>query len=86
MSRRIYLGRRVKDIGKKGLSHKKEFDKIIEKIVQDYKRGKITRKRAMGRLLLLYRLTYKKNNSNLRISAKTCGKIRRKISKTMSGL
>jgi len=79
----IYLGKRVKDIGKKGLSNAKEFYGIIEEIIEDVERGRITSRTARGRLLLLYRLTYKKNNSNLQISTKTAQKIRNKIKRVM---
>jgi len=84
--RNVYLGRKVKDIGKKGLSNKKEFYDIINAIKNDYKKGKIKKRQALGRLLLLYRLTFKKNNSNLNISRKTQTQIRNKIKETMKEL
>ncbi len=82
----VYLGVNVSDIGKKGLSNKKEFEEIIKAILSDYNKGKITKKIAKGRLLLLYHLTYKKNNSNLRISRKTASEIRKIIRSMMKVL
>jgi len=79
----IYLGRRIKDIGIKGLSHKKEFEGIMLSIIRDYKKGRISKRTAQGRLLLLYRLTYKKNNHNLRISPSTASELRKRISNAM---
>jgi len=78
-----YLGVSVKDIGKKGLSNKKEFEKIMLKIVKDLKNNKIKYNTYKGRLLLLYRLTYKKNNSNLKLSNKTLNDLRKRIKNLM---
>lgn len=86
MGKNIYLGVTVKDIGKRGLSNKKEFENIIKAIIKEYKNKKINRRVAMGRLLLLYRLTFKKNNSNLRISKRTASMIRREITFAMKML
>ncbi|BAD85538.1 hypothetical protein, conserved [Thermococcus kodakarensis KOD1] len=79
-----YLGRRVKDRGQKGLDSAREFYDIIKAILRDYKAGRITGKTARGRLLLLYRLSFKKNNSKIRhLSNSTLQRIRRRIKKAM---
>ncbi|WP_054839939.1 hypothetical protein [Thermococcus sp. JCM 11816] len=83
-----YLGRRVKDRGgqKGGLDSAREFYDIIKAILRDYKAGgRITGgKTARGRLLLLYRLSFKKNNSKIRhLSNSTLQRIRRRIKKAM---
>lgn len=62
-----YLGRKVKDRGRKGLDSAKEFYDIIRAIVSDYKGGNISKGTARGRLLLLYRLSFKKHNQRLSI-------------------
>jgi len=74
-----YLGRRVKDIGRKGLSNASEFRQIARLIVEDYRKGRISFRTADGRLLLLYRLTFKKNNSNLEMSSQTAQEVRNYI-------
>ena len=79
-----YLGKRVRDIKPKGLTHAKEVKKIMQAIVNDRKAGKITKRTARGRLLLLYRLTFKKNNSNLKVSRRTRIRLRRMIRNAMS--
>ncbi len=79
-----YLGRRVKDRGKKGLDSAVEFYDIIKAILGDYRTGRITGKTARGRLLLLYRLSFKKNNSKIQhLSNSTLQKIRKKIKNAM---
>ena len=63
MTRRYkYLGRKVKDIRMKGLDSPKEFIKIAKYIVKQARAGTISRQKARGRLLLLYRLTSPKKN------------------------
>ncbi len=52
----VYLGKRVKDIGRKGLDHPKEYYGIRKAIVSDVRKGRISRKKGRGRLLLLYHL------------------------------
>jgi hypothetical protein len=79
MGKYKYLGRRVRDIGRKGLSNKSEFINIARLIVEDYRKGRISFRTADGRLLLLYRLTYKKNNSNLDLSPRATEEVRRYI-------
>ena len=79
-----YLGRRVKDRGKKGLDSASEFYDIMKAIERDYKAGRISARTARGRLLLLYRLSFKKNNSKIRhLSNSTLQRIRRRIKKLM---
>jgi hypothetical protein len=49
-----YLGHRVKDTGKPGLSTIKECENIAKAIYNDYKRGKLTAKEASGRMARLH--------------------------------
>ena len=82
-----YLGRKVKDRGKKGLDSAKEFYDMIKAIVRDYKSREISKETARGRLLLLYRLSFKKNNSKIKhLSNKTLQRIRERIRQEMSRL
>jgi len=54
MSRKnIYLGRRVKDTGKKGLDNLREVRDICKAILNDYQRGRIPYAKAMRRLVFL---------------------------------
>ena len=82
-----YLGKRVKDRGKKGLDSAREFYDIMKAIERDYKAKRISAKTARGRLLLLYRLSLKKNNSKIQhLSNSTLQRIRRRIKKLMEGI
>ena len=81
-----YLGKRVKDIRPKGLTHVKEVKAILRAIKRDVKAGRISKKVAKGRLLLLYRLTFKKNNSKLKASLRTRVRLRRMIKNAMSNI
>ena len=82
-----YLGKKVKDRGRKGLDSAKEFYDIIRAIVRGYRRGIISKETARGRLLLLYRLSFKKNNSKIKhLSNKTLERIRKRIKEEMSRL
>jgi len=86
-SRNKYLGKRVPDIGRPGLSNPKEFRQIAREIYRDYRAGRISRKQAQGRYLLLIRLTYKKNNSNVsHLSVRTLSKLRKEIKEWMKKL
>jgi len=79
-----YLGKRVKDRRKKGLDSASEFYGIMKAIEKDWKKGRISARTARGRLLLLYRLSFKKNNSKIQhLSNSTLQKIRRRIKKLM---
>lgn len=53
MSRNIYLGKRVRDTGKKGLDNLREVRDICEAIIRDYKRGRIPYAKAMRRMVFL---------------------------------
>lgn len=87
MSRYKYLGKKVKDRGRRGLDKISEYRDIARAIVKDYRKGKITKKTAQGRLLLLYRLTFKKNNKKIaHISNKKLTQLRRHIRKLMKSL
>jgi len=57
----VYLGKRVKDTGGKGLNTLTEVKGICEAIINDYKRHKISYRTAMSRLNLLS-LVVKKSN------------------------
>ena len=60
--RNVYLGRGcrsppcVHDTGKPGLDNLREVEAIAKRILQDVKRGRISKRTAHGRFLLLYRL------------------------------
>lgn len=82
-----YLGKKVKDWGIKGLDSAREFYGIIRAIKQDLRKGVIDRKTARGRLLLLYRLSFKKNNSKIKhLSDRTLQNIRKRIKEEMRKL
>ncbi len=57
-----YLGRGcrsppcVRDTGRPGLDNLCEVEQIAKRILQDVRRGRISKKTAHGRFLLLYRL------------------------------
>ena len=51
--RYVYLGRRVRDVNKPGLDSLSEVKGIAGAIISDYKRGKISYKKAMSRMNLL---------------------------------
>ena len=83
--RNVYLGRRVRDIGRPGLDRPSEFREIADAILRDYKAGRISAATARGRLLLLLRNTYVKHNSKVKgWSRKTRESIRKYIRKLMS--
>ncbi|AFL94724.1 hypothetical protein CL1_0516 [Thermococcus cleftensis] len=52
-NRNIYLGRRVKDTGKKGLDNLREVEDICKAILADYQRRRISYAKAMRRLVFL---------------------------------
>ncbi|RLE55828.1 MAG: hypothetical protein DRJ40_07350 [Thermoprotei archaeon] len=76
-NRYVYLGKKVKDIGKKGLDRPSEYLAIARAIAQDYKAGRISKKTAHGRFLLLYRLVDK--NSKLKVPKSVKERLKRKI-------
>jgi hypothetical protein len=89
-NRNKYLGRGcrsppcVRDRGAPGLDRASEYRAILRRILQDYRRHRITRATARGRLLLLYRLTYPSHNSKARrLSARTREALRREIKRAM---
>ncbi|ADB57950.1 hypothetical protein [Archaeoglobus profundus] len=49
----VYLGKRVPDVGKKGLDSLKEVEGIANAILSDYEYGRIPRRLAATRLNLL---------------------------------
>ncbi|MEM5806391.1 MAG: hypothetical protein QXO07_01305 [Candidatus Aenigmatarchaeota archaeon] len=87
MTKYKYLGKKVKDIGKKGLDKVIEYKKIANAIYRDFKKRRISKKVALGRLLLLYRLTFKSKNRKIRnVSNSTLKKLRNYIRKIMKKL
>ncbi|MEM4039227.1 MAG: hypothetical protein QXS58_01375 [Thermoplasmata archaeon] len=84
MGRTVYLRKRVRDVRKKGLDSVSEFYGIMREIMKDYRLGKISAKKARGRLLLLYRLTFRRKNRKVAsIPKKWRLKIREDIRKLM---
>jgi len=81
MAKYKYLGKRVKDRGKKGLDTVSEYREIKNAILNDVKKGKITPQTARGRLLLLLRLVDR--NSKFNASAKTKSKLKAEIRNAM---
>ena len=49
----VYLGRRVKDRGKKGLDEVVEVEDIVEAILSDRKSGRISKRKAANRMNLM---------------------------------
>jgi hypothetical protein len=52
-NRNIYLGKRVRDTGRKGLDNLREVEDICKAILNDYRRGRIPYAKAMRRLVFL---------------------------------
>lgn len=78
--RYVYLGKRVRDTGRRGLDRPKEFIGIAKAIARDYKAGRISKRKALGRYMLLMRLTSPKHNRKVRSwSPKTRARVRAEI-------
>ena len=60
--RNKYLGKRVKDTGKPGLDNLSEVERICKAILQDYKKGRISRKTANGRFARLHNAIIKRDS------------------------
>ncbi|WP_297091952.1 hypothetical protein [Thermococcus sp.] len=60
-NRNIYLGKRVKDTGKKGLDSLREVEDICKEILKDYEKKKISYATAMRRLVFLRTTVIKRN-------------------------
>ena len=71
MGRNVYLGKRVRDIDGKGLTHASEVKAIMRAILRDYRKGRISAKKARGRLLLLYHLVRKTSALKRNLAAST---------------
>jgi len=56
----VYLGKRVKDIRKKGLDTIKELRGICRAIINDYKKGRISYRTACSRFALLTNIVIKR--------------------------
>jgi len=79
-----YLGKKVADVRGKGLDTVKEFREIKRAILQEVQAGRLDPRTAHGRLLLLYRLSYKKNNSKIQhISNNTLRQLRKELKRAM---
>jgi len=86
MTRYKYLGKSVRDIRRKGLDTIKEYEGILRQIKRQLRKAKTKRQKQKlrGRLLLLYRLTFKKNNNKIRyVSIARLKKLRNEIKKVM---
>jgi len=70
MARRryVYLGKRVRDVKRKGYDTAKEGKAIARAILSDYRRGRISKRKAVSRLNLLELVT--KKNKKLSRSQK----------------
>jgi len=51
--RNVYLGKRVPDVGKKGLDSLVEVEGIVEAILEDAELGRIPKKKAVKRMSLM---------------------------------
>jgi len=60
--RNVYLGTKVKDIGRKGLDTLKEVEGICKAILKDFKTHKITYAKAVRRLVFLKTTVIKRNS------------------------
>jgi len=79
-----YLGHRVPDVAGPGLDHPSEFRGIIREILRDYSGGCISRRTALGRLKLLYRLTHpSRNRKASRIPSGARRRLREEIKRAM---
>ena len=58
----IYLGTKVKDIGRKGLDTLKEVEDICKAILEDFKKKKIDYAKAVRRLVFLKTTVIKRNS------------------------
>ena len=77
----------VRDVGRKGLDSPREYEAILRRIVQDYRKGRISGRTARGRLLLLLRLTYPSHNRKAaRISPATRRRLREEIRRALERL
>jgi len=77
-----YLGKRVKDIGKKGLDRPSEVKGIAEAILRAYKNGEITYRTAMSELNLLELIV----QSSSKFTAEQKKRLRSLIDKTREKL
>ncbi len=70
----VYLGRKVRDVKPKGLSHLKEVKSIARAIIRDYKKGRISYRKAMSRMNLLS-LAAKKASRHARFTWRSAKKV-----------
>lgn len=61
-NRNIYLGKRVKDTGKKGLDNLREVRDICKAILEDFKKKRISYAKAMRRLVFLRTTVIKRSD------------------------
>jgi len=69
--RYVYLGRRVEDVGERGLDTVEECKAIADAILEDYEEGRISYRKAMSRLNLL-ELVAEKNSKFTSYEAAEC--------------
>ena len=81
----IYLGKRVKDTGEKGLDNLREVRDICKEIINDYLKGKIPYAKAMRRLNFL-ETTVIKRDSKLEGKKRKAYAIVRKFKKKLRSL
>jgi hypothetical protein len=71
MGRYVYLGKKVEDIGEKGLDTVEECKGIADAILEDYESGAISYRTAMSRLNLL-ELIAERNSKFTSAEAEEC--------------
>ena len=90
--RNVYLGRGcrsppcVRDTGKPGLDNLREVKRIAERILEDVKRGRISKRTANGRFLLLYRLVTGKDRDFRGAKARRAAAIVKRYWRMLRGL
>lgn len=62
MANTVYLGKRVKDTGEKGLDNLREVKDICRETINDYSKGKIPYAKAMRRLNFLKTTVIKRDS------------------------
>ena len=61
-NRNVYLGKRVRDVGRPGLDEIREVEGICKAILEDYESGRIDKRTANGRYSLLYNVIIPKDD------------------------
>jgi len=58
-----YLGHRVRDTGEPGLSSLREVEDICKEILEDYRKGRLSKKEASGRFARLHNTVIPRDSS-----------------------